>query len=184
MYLLISHFTHRHVIYQSMKYEKSCKWRDDTEKSLFCLIIQLELTRIYTGLLWSWLTWIKSKLQPSPTDIPTHFRTMVSEMAFASRIFVTSAADWTRRIDLIPTPVQRPGYSEGARRHPSIPSASPPIWDDDTDTVKHKKQSFKTSREHHSTAEKQSEPRLCHENKQPDSVICWVVRVDFNYWKI
>lgn len=70
------------------------------------------------------------------------------------------AADRARRIGLIPTAVQRPGPIEGAHCHPCIPSASPPICVDDTGTVKHKKQSFKTSREHHSTVEKQSEPRL------------------------
>lgn len=78
-------------------------------KNLYHLIIQLELARIYTGLLWTWLTWIKSKLQPSPTELPTHFPTMIFKMAYASRIFVTSAADWTRRIDPIPNLVQRPG---------------------------------------------------------------------------
>lgn len=103
-------------------------------------------------------------------------------MAFVSGI--SEHLDRTRRIGFIPTPVQRSGYSEGTHCHPCIPSTSPPICVDDTDTVKHKKQSFKTSREHHSTAEKQSEPRLYHENKQPESAVCWVVNVGFNYWKI
>lgn len=153
-------------------------------KNLYHLIIQLELARIYSHRSLMNLTHLDKEKVATVSHWVTH---AVSYYGFQNGICFKNLCDlscsWTRRIELIRTPVQRPGYTEGAHCHPSIPSASP-ICVDATNTVKHKKQSFKTSREHNSTAEKQSEPRLYHENKQPDSVICWVVRVDFNYWKI